>query len=85
MLLCSPDIWTRIHSDPDAHADAEYCAPLAVQPTLFPALVDAGTWFTPTLVSWRGHVKVGDPALAGWLAALPGNSLVGPGPPATLG
>jgi amidohydrolase family protein len=78
MLLCSPDTWARIHSDPKARADSEYCAPLAVQPVLFPALVHAGTWFTPTLVSWRGHAMVGDPGLARWLAALPGNSAVWP-------
>jgi amidohydrolase family protein len=76
MLICSPDTWARIRSDPKAHADSEYCAPLEVQPALFPALVQAGTWFTPTLVSWRGHAMVGDPALRGWLAALPGHSAV---------
>ena len=78
MLLCSPDTWARIRSDPKAHADAEYCAPGPVQPVLFPELVHAGTWFTPTLVSWRGHAMVGDPALAGWIAALPGDSAVWP-------
>ena len=49
-----------------------------MQPALFPALVRAGTWFAPTLVSWRGHAMVGDPALPDWLAALPGNSAVWP-------
>jgi hypothetical protein len=78
MLLCSPDTWERIRSDPKARADAEYCAPLAVQPALFPALVRAGTWFTPTLVSWRGHAMVGDPVLDRRLAVLPGNSTVWP-------
>jgi hypothetical protein len=78
MLLCSPDTWERIRSDSKAQADAEYCAPLEVQSALFPALLHAGTWFTPTLVSWRGHAMVGDPALARWLAALPGDSAVWP-------
>src|SRR5258708_1908707 len=51
MLLCSTDTWARIRSDHKAQADAEYCAPLEVQSAMFPALLHAGTWFTPTLVS----------------------------------
>jgi hypothetical protein len=49
MLLCSSDVWARIRSE--AHADAQFCAPLEIQAALFPALVHAGTWFTPTLTS----------------------------------
>lgn len=78
MLLCSADTWARIRSDHRAQADAEYCAPLEVQSALFPALLHLGTWFTPTLVSWRGHAMVGDRSLARWLAALPGHSAVWP-------
>lgn len=78
MLLCSPEIWNRIHSEPAANADAAYCAPLEIQAALFPALVRAGTWFTPTLVSWRGHGMIGDPSLPARLAALSGNSAVWP-------
>jgi imidazolonepropionase-like amidohydrolase len=76
MLLCSPDVWARIRSE--APADAQFCAPLEIQAALFPALVHAGTWFTPTLTSWRGNAMVGDPALAAWLATLPGSSAVWP-------
>jgi hypothetical protein len=76
MLLCSPAVWARIRAE--AHADAHYCAPLEIQAALFPALVHAGTWFTPTLTSWRGNAMVGDPGLADWLATLPGSSAVWP-------
>jgi Amidohydrolase family len=76
MLLCSSDVWARIRSE--SHADAQYCAPLEIQAALFPALLRAGTWFTPTLTSWRGNFMVGDPALGSWLATLPGSSVVWP-------
>jgi hypothetical protein len=76
MLLCSADVWARIRSK--AQADAQYCAPLEIQAALFPVLVHAGTWFTPTLTSWRGNAMVGDPGLAAWLATLPGSSAVWP-------
>jgi imidazolonepropionase-like amidohydrolase len=78
MLLCSPDVWAQIGSDPVASAGVRYCAPLSVQPELFPALVHAGAWFTPTLVSWRGQAMIGDPAIAGWLTTLSGYSAVWP-------
>jgi hypothetical protein len=76
MLLCSSDEWARIRSE--SHADAQYCAPLEIQAALFPALLRAGTWFTPTLTSWRGNFMTGDPALGTWLATLPGSSAVWP-------
>jgi hypothetical protein len=76
MLLCSPEEWARIRAQ--AHADAEYCAPVKIQAELFPALVRTGTWFTPTLTSWRGKLMVGDPALGTWVATLPGSSSVWP-------
>jgi Amidohydrolase family len=78
MLLCSPDIWARSRPDPKADAAKEYCASPVVQLELIPALVRAGTWFTPTLVSWRGHAMVGDPVLVQWLATLPGYTTVWP-------
>jgi imidazolonepropionase-like amidohydrolase len=78
MLLCSVDTWARIESDSHARDDAEYCAPLAEQPQIFPALLRAGAWFTPTLVSWRGQAMVGDPTLPRWLVGLPGDSAVWP-------
>jgi amidohydrolase family protein len=76
MLLCSPDVWARIRSQ--AHAAAQYCAPSEIQAALFPALLHAGTWFTPTLTSWRGNAMVGNPALTTLLAALPGRPEVWP-------
>jgi imidazolonepropionase-like amidohydrolase len=78
MLLCSPDTWAQIRSNPDAQTGQEYCAAPAVQSEMFPALVQAGTWFTPTLVSWRGNAMVGDPALTRWIATLPGSSAIWP-------
>jgi hypothetical protein len=76
MLLCSQDDWDRIRAN--APGDAQYCAPLRIQPALFPALIRASIWFTPTLTSWRGNAMVGDPALAAWLNALPGSSAIWP-------
>jgi hypothetical protein len=78
MLLCSPDTWAQIRSNPNAQAGQEYCASPAVQSAMFPALVHAGTWFTPTLVSWRGHAMIGDPALTRWIATLPGSFAIWP-------
>jgi hypothetical protein len=76
MLLCSPQIWNRIRwSEPAA---AQYCAPLDIQAMLFPALVRAGSWFTPTLTSWRGNAMIGDPTLLTWLNTLPGSATVWP-------
>jgi hypothetical protein len=48
-----------------------------MQAMLFPALVRAGTWFTPTLTSWRGNAMIGDPTLPTWLNTLPGAQLCG--------
>jgi imidazolonepropionase-like amidohydrolase len=76
MLPCSADLWAR--PDPDARTVREYCAPIAAQSTLWPALVQAGTWFTPTLASWRGHAMVGDPGLSRWIASLQGSERVWP-------
>jgi imidazolonepropionase-like amidohydrolase len=78
MLLCSPDTWAQIRSNPKGQAGQEYCATPAVQSAMFPALLHAGTWFTPTLVSWRGHAMVGDPELTRWIATLPGSSAIWP-------
>jgi imidazolonepropionase-like amidohydrolase len=72
MLMCSAATWSRIRSDPARSRLEEYCAPLALQPEILPSLRRAGTWFTPTLTSWRGNSRVGDPSLSAWLATLPG-------------
>lgn len=72
MLLCSPDIWARIRSE--AQSAAQYCAPPEIQTALFPALLRAGAWFTPTLTSWRGNAMFSDPAVTTQLAALPGSA-----------
>jgi imidazolonepropionase-like amidohydrolase len=76
MLLCSPELWARIRSE--APADAQFCAPLEIQARLFPALVEAGIWLTPTLTSWRGNAMVGDPGLAARIEVLPGSSTIWP-------
>ena len=76
MLLCSPELWARIRSE--APADAQYCAPLEIQARLFPALIEAGIWLTPTLTSWRGNAMVGDPGLAARIEVLPGSSTIWP-------
>jgi hypothetical protein len=72
MLSCSAERRARIRSDPDGARLTRNCAPEAVQAEILPALRRAGTWYTPTLVSFRGHRMVGAPALANWLAKLPG-------------
>jgi hypothetical protein len=74
MLLCSPQIWNRIRSSEPAAA--QYCAPLDIQAMLFPALLRADSWFTPTLTSWRGNAMIGDPTLLTWLNTLPGSATV---------
>jgi hypothetical protein len=76
MLLCSQRDWDRISTN--APADAQYCAPMPTQTAIFPALIRAHTWFTPTLTSWRGNARVGDPTLTAWLAALDGSSATWP-------
>ena len=78
MLFCSHETWVRIRSDAASAHLAEYCAPETIQSQIFPALRRAGSWFTPTLTSWRGNSRVGDPALSRWLATLPGIEHVTP-------
>ncbi len=67
MLMCSAATWHQIETDPAARACERYCAPLPMQPLIFPAMVRAHVWFTPTLVSFRGHL-VGTPELPDWKA-----------------
>jgi imidazolonepropionase-like amidohydrolase len=78
MLLCSRQTWTRIRSDRVSAGLDQYCAPEAMQPQMLASLRRAGTWFTPTLTSWRGNSRVGDPTLSNWLAKLPGIDYVTP-------
>jgi imidazolonepropionase-like amidohydrolase len=78
MLPCSPETWARIRSDGTSGRLATYCAAETLQPDVLPALRRAGTWFTPTLASWRGQKRIGDPALSDWLATLPGIDHVTP-------
>jgi hypothetical protein len=78
MLPCSAEIRARIRSNPNSTRLNRYCAPEAVQAEILPALRHAGTWYTPTLVSFRGHRMVGAPSLSNWLAKLPGIEHVTP-------
>jgi hypothetical protein len=78
MLPCSAEIRARIRSNPNSTRLNRYCAPEAVQAEILPALRHAGTWYTPTLVSFRGHRMVGAPSLANWLAKLNGIEHVTP-------
>jgi imidazolonepropionase-like amidohydrolase len=72
MLPCSAETRARIRSDPNSARLNRYCAPEAVQAEILPALRRAGTWYAPTLVSFRGQRMVGAPSLADWLAKLHG-------------
>ena len=76
MLMCSAATWHRIETDPAARADKGFCAPLSMQPLMFPAMIRAHVWFTPTLVSGRGHL-VGTAELPDW-KSLSGSSEVYP-------
>jgi imidazolonepropionase-like amidohydrolase len=78
MLMCATELWSANATGEGARTLTEYCAPQATQAQVIPALVRARTWFTPTLVSWRGHAMVGDPGLAQWLMTLPGDAEVWP-------
>jgi imidazolonepropionase-like amidohydrolase len=52
MLPCSPSEREQVASDERL---STLCAPAAVADQILPAMARAGTWFTPTLVSWRGQ------------------------------
>jgi predicted amidohydrolase YtcJ len=78
MIPCSAEIRARIGADSENERLERYCAPEALTSEMLPAFRRSGTWFTPTLVSWRGHRMVGAPGLAAWLAGLPGIEQVTP-------
>jgi hypothetical protein len=52
MFPCSPSEREQAARDPRL---SDLCAPAAVVDQILPAMARAGTWFTPTLVSWRGQ------------------------------
>ncbi|WP_394825771.1 amidohydrolase family protein [Pendulispora albinea] len=55
MVPCDQRVRERIRADP-AHARFAFvCAPESDAEAILPAMARAGVWFTPTLVSWRGH------------------------------
>jgi len=55
MLPCSPSARAQLGSDPALAWLVSMCAPESPAEPILPALARAGTWFTPTLASWRGH------------------------------
>jgi imidazolonepropionase-like amidohydrolase len=80
MMLCSEADWQKIHNEPpDRAADEEtWCATLDVQPKMFPAIVHAGEWLTPTLVVWRSGDMIGRPNVTTLAANLSGSSTIYP-------
>lgn len=60
MLPCSQRVRDQLRADPAIAWLAMMCeSETPAEPSL-PALARAGTWFTPTLVSWRGHMLARD-------------------------
>ncbi len=63
MMLCSEADWQKIRTEPaNREADEEtWCATLDMQAKMFPAIVRAGEWLTPTLTVWRSGDMIGRP------------------------
>lgn len=80
MVLCSPADWQKIRTEPpDRAADEEtWCATPDVQQKMFPAIVGAGEWLTPTLVVWRSGDMIGRANVKTLAQNLPGSSTVWP-------
>lgn len=80
MMLCSESDWQKIRTEPaDRKADEEtWCATLDVQPKMFPAIVHAGEWLTPTLTVWRSGDMIGRPNVKVLAAKLSGSTAVWP-------
>ena len=55
MVPCSPQERARLRADSSLSRLASICAPESVAAQILPAMARANVWFTPTLVSWRGH------------------------------
>lgn len=80
MMLCSQADWEKIRSEPpDRAADEEtWCATLDVQTKMFPAIVRAGEWLTPTLTVWRSGDMIGRPNAKTLVEKLSGSATVWP-------
>ena len=80
MMLCSEADWQKIHTEPaNRAADEEtWCATLDVQAKMFPAIVRAGEWLTPTLTVWRSGDMIGRPNVKVLAAKLSGSATVWP-------
>ena len=80
MMLCSEADWQKIRTEPaNRAADEEtWCATLDVQPKMFPAIVRAGEWLTPTLTVWRSGDMIGRSDVKVLAAKLSGISTVWP-------
>ena len=80
MMLCSEVDWQKIHTEPaNRAADEEtWCAPLDVQAKMFPAIIRAGEWLTPTLTVWRSGDMIGRPNVKVIAARLSGSATVWP-------
>jgi hypothetical protein len=80
MMLCSEADWQKIHTEPaNRAADEEtWCATLDEQAKMFPAIVRAGEWLTPTLTVWRSGDMIGRPNAKVLAAKLSGSATVWP-------
>ena len=80
MVLCSEADWQKIQTEPpDRAVDEEtWCATPDVQQKMFPAIVGAGEWLTPTLVVWRSGDMIGRPDVKTLAQNLSGSSTVWP-------
>ena len=80
MMPCSEADWQKIHTEPANRAVDEetWCATLEVQAKMFPAIVRAGEWLTPTLTVWRSGDMIGRPNVKVLAAKLSGSATVWP-------
>ena len=80
MMLCSEADWQKIHIESaNRAADEEtWCANVDVQAKMFPTIVRAGEWLTPTLTVWRSGDMIGRPNVKVLAATLSGSATVWP-------
>ena len=63
MMLCSEADWKKIRTEPPKRAKDEetWCAAPDLETKMFPAIIHAGEWLTPTLTVWRSGDMIGRP------------------------
>lgn len=71
MMPCSSETWAKIRAESQPRCAQSLCAPEGEADQVLPALARAGTWFTPTLASWRGML-LADPDHVDGRAAITG-------------